>query len=222
MNSFLHFCSSLCFSVGQSSLDVYLFWQGLIHEPQSLQRSTYCIMELSTGALRSTCSGVGLLMDHNLFCSMDSSTDTFIWRCGSGEALSIGHISLRGPFRHCSVVLSTATEASRYPGMASSRGTAKYTCCSVDISMAADTSACTYSTVNLSVSYHVGAYMLPCGLVRGSQTLDLRSVCSCHPVQQHRSSRNASASCQARLLATAVIRMFPGTERQDDKEWSKQ
>lgn len=62
-------CSSLGLSTGHSPLEVYLLWNGLIHEPQSLQKSTYCVVDLSmaSNALGSTCSGVDLLMGHSHF-----------------------------------------------------------------------------------------------------------------------------------------------------------
>lgn len=41
------------------------------------------------------------------------------------------------------------------------------------------------------------------------------------PVQQHRESSRALARCQRRLMAIAVIKTFPGTAKQGDKEQSK-
>lgn len=45
-------------------------------------------------------------------------------------------------------------------------------------------------------------------------------VAAC-PVQQHRESSRALACCQRRLVAIAVIKTFPGTAKQGDKEQSK-
>nr|XP_021137417.1 uncharacterized protein LOC110355771 [Columba livia] len=119
-------------------------------------------------------------------------------------------ISASGLFGHRSVLLPLPLLQYGLTSHSLFRGV---TCRSLDLSMATDALRCTCSTMDLSTATGTSGcppptWTYPQVTVPSSQVGTGAPAC---PAQQHRHSSDALATGQPRHMATAVIKMLPGT-----------
>lgn len=204
---------------------------GWFKELQFLQRFSFCIMDLSTATenLKYTWPVVDLLMGH-IFWGISAAAWTYLqpqlfWGVPA-TIFSTGH-SPSGHLLCCGLIHSHRHFVVFWHGLIPrySMGFARCVPAAAWISSWPQTilvvlaSEWTYPWPKMLWGIHapMWAHLQVAVPLSWAQ-----SEVPARPVQQHRDSSDDPAICQSRLVALAVIRMFPGTAKQDDKEQSKQ